>query len=60
MEISIVHNIRRMTWEERSCTHSGFLPLERDAEVLHSVDGHPQAVQNVVEDDNPPFLLLVL
>ena len=42
------------------CTHSGILVLEWDAKVLHSVDRHPQAVQNVVEDDNPPFLLLVL
>jgi hypothetical protein len=34
--------------------------LERDAKVLHSIDGHPQAIENVVEDDDPPFLLLVL
>jgi hypothetical protein len=41
-------------------THCGIFILERNVKVLHSVDRHPQAIENVVEDDDSPFLLLVL
>ena len=41
-------------------THCGVFVLEWDVELLHSIYRHPQAVEDVVEYNDPPFLLLVL
>lgn len=53
-----------LKWIAPSCaivdTHRSILVLEANAEFVHRIDTHPQAVQDIVEDDNTPFLLLVL
>lgn len=40
--------------------YSSIVELKCDTKLVHSVNRHPQTVQNVVEDDDPPFLLFVL
>jgi hypothetical protein len=40
-------------------TYSGAFVLEADAKLLHRVDRHPQSIEDIVEDDDTPFLLLV-
>lgn len=41
-------------------THRGILVLEANIEFLHRIDAHPQTVQDIVEDNDPPFLLFIL
>lgn len=41
-------------------TNFGFLVLERDLELLHGIAKHLEAIEDVVEDDDPPLLLFVL
>jgi hypothetical protein len=42
------------------CTHRSILVLKWDTQIAHRVGCHSQTIENVVEDDNAPFLLLVL
>lgn len=42
------------------CTYRSILIFKINFEFLHRIDAHPQAVEDIVEDDHPPFLLLVL
>lgn len=46
--------------QEINDTHCGVFGFEGNVELLHSIYRHPQAVENVVEYDNPPLLLLIL
>ncbi len=41
-------------------TNRSIIILEGDIKLFHCIDTHPQAVEDIVEDDDAPFLLLVL
>jgi hypothetical protein len=41
-------------------THCCVVVLEGDLELFHRVNNHPQAVDDVLEDDDAPFGFLVL
>lgn len=46
--------------EIKAKTHCCILKFERDLELLHRIHNHPQAIDDVLEDDDSPFGLFVL
>jgi TM2 domain-containing membrane protein YozV len=42
------------------CTHWSIIVFEPDSKLIHSINCHPKTIKYVVEDNDPPFLLLVL
>lgn len=41
-------------------THSCIFKLERNIELIHCIDDPPKTIDDILEDDETPFLLFVL